>query len=141
MRKAAYAVMLLLLSSSKALALCAGQSPDQKVIFEDKFADDAAGWVTEHGTPPAVSNGAMTIPMGRCIATVVPKLNAANLPLHAADICVQFSLPSANSENAPPLAGIMAEARFDYDDLSLTDAGVRALKKDGTLSTFSLATR
>jgi hypothetical protein len=123
-------------AASKAFALCVGQSPDQQVIFEYKFADNAADWVTEHGTLPAISNGIMTIPMG-CVATVVPKLNVANAPLHAAGICVQFSWPSANTENVP-LAGIMTEATFDYYELDLMDAGVCTLEKDGTLSTFSL---
>ncbi len=44
--RSAIAALLLILPSSQALALCAGQSPDQKVIFEDRFADNAAGVVS-----------------------------------------------------------------------------------------------
>ena len=31
-------------SAIEALALCTGQSPEQKVIFEDRFADNTAQW-------------------------------------------------------------------------------------------------
>jgi hypothetical protein len=50
MRPAASAILLLVLSSSPALALCARQSPRQTVIFEDGFQDDAADLVTKRLT-------------------------------------------------------------------------------------------
>ena len=89
--RSAIAALLLILPSSQALALCTGQSPEQKVIFEDRFADNTAQWFLDDRdlTSPAIGNGVMTIEA--FAAAVVPRREIADSVSRAADICVRFS--------------------------------------------------
>jgi hypothetical protein len=130
------AALLLTLPSGQALALCAGQSPDQQVIFEDRFADNAAGWFLDDRdlTNPTINNGVMTIETPA--AAVVPKRQIVDSLLRAADICVRFSWPPASATPGDvPQVGIITHAFLNSDD-RVTDAQVRAVKKSGTLENF-----
>ena len=82
MRSAIVALLLILPSSQALASLCAGQSPEQKVIFEDRFADNAAQWFLNDrdDMKPNVSNGAMTIET--LSAWVVPKGQMADSGSH-----------------------------------------------------------
>jgi hypothetical protein len=137
MRSAALAALLLILPSCPALALCAGQSPDQKVIFEDRFADDAAQWFLNDrdNMKPTISNGVMTIEAGA--AWAVPKREVAQSVPRAADICVRFSWPPASSTPGDiPEVGIITHAIFRSD--RLWSASVRAVDRSGALKRDSL---
>lgn len=137
MRSAALASLLLILPSSQALALCAGQSPDQKIIFEDRFADEAAQWSLNDrdNMKPGISNGVMTIEAGA--AWAVPKREIAQSVPRAADVCVWFSWPPASSTPGDvPEVGIITHAIFRSD--RLWSASVRAVDKSGALKRYSL---
>ena len=135
--RSAIAALLLILPSSQALALCAGQSPEQKVIFEDRFADNAAQWFLDDRdlTSPAIGNGVMTIEA--FAAAVVPRREIADSVSRAADICVRFSWPAASSTPGDvPEIGILTHAVLNSD--RIWAAQVRALNKSGTLEKYDL---
>jgi hypothetical protein len=137
MRVAASTVLLLVLSSSPALALCAGQSPSQEVFFEDRFADNGAGWFLDDRdlTSPAIGDGVMTIEA--FAAAVVPKRRIDDSVPRAADICLRFSWPPTSSDPKDvPRVGIITHATLNSDRIG--DAEVRALDRNGTLQAFFL---
>ena len=130
MRSAIVALLLILPSSQALASLCAGQSPEQKVIFEDRFADNAAQWFLNDrdDMKPNVSNGAMTIET--LSAWVVPKGQMADSVSRAADICMRFSWPPTSSNPVDvPEVGIITHAPFSRDRLRF--ANVRAVDKRG----------
>lgn len=137
MRSSALGALLLILPASGAMALCAGQSPGQKVIFEDKFADNAAEWMLNDRDEmrPSISNGVMTI--DAFAAWALPKRQIADSVPREADICVRFSWPPTSSKPGDvPEVGIITHALLRSDRLS--QASVRALDKSGALKRYSV---